>query len=213
MGYPPFVQLSMIKCYLYEQKKHFTLPGEKELFTLPGIINIFTEHSELTPFLTLQHGGPFSRSTLHDTSMKRRSSSHYQVSSTPSLSTATSPPSHTAAWGTSPCSTFHDRCMKRRSSSHYQVSGTPSLSTANSLSSHHCSMGSFPCSTLHDRCMKRRSSSHYQVSGTPSLSSANSLKELFTLPGIINTFTEHRDLPLFNYRASPALAISNIPTL
>jgi hypothetical protein len=30
---------------LYEQKKHFTLPGEKELFTLPGIINIFTEHS------------------------------------------------------------------------------------------------------------------------------------------------------------------------
>tara|TARA_B110000977_G_scaffold22389_1_gene26985 strand:+ start:387 stop:758 length:372 start_codon:yes stop_codon:yes gene_type:complete len=63
-------------CYLYEQKEHFTLAG---------IMNTLTEHSYLTPLSPL----PFPCSTLHDTSMKRRSPSHYQVSATTSLSTAT----------------------------------------------------------------------------------------------------------------------------
>ena len=66
--------------------------------------------------------------------------------------------------------TLHDTSVKRRSSSHYQVWSTPSLNTAPSLPSQCYSMGSLP--------LLNPSWHLYEE------------KELFTQPGIINTFTE-----------------------
>ena len=143
-------------CHLYEQKEHFTLPG---------IMNTLTEHSYLTPLSTL----PFPCSTLHDTSMKRRSSSNYQVSATPSLSTAPSLPSQHYSMGSLPL--FISPCHLYEQKEHFTLPGIMNTLTEHSYLTPLSTLP-FPCSTLPDTSMKRRSPSHYQVSATTSLSTA-----------------------------------------
>ena len=94
------------------------------------MINTFTGHSYITPLPTLQHGVPSLCPTLHDTSMNRKSTSHYQVrrnspryqvSSTSSLNTANSLPSQHYSMGSLPL--FISPCHLYEQKEHFTLPG------------------------------------------------------------------------------------------
>jgi len=169
----PSQHCSMGSLLLFNSTRH--LYEEKELSTLPGFINTFTELPHSPP--STAAWVPFLCSTLNDTSMKRRSSSNYQVSATPSLSTAPSLPSQHYSMRSlplfiSPCHLYEQKELFTLLARYDQHLHWAQLQRS---SPNTAAWGPFPCSTLHDTSMNRRSSSHYKVSPTPSLSTATSL--------------------------------------